>query len=233
MRQVAKYYAILGKQTFSPLDLSPALWLDASDTATITASLGSVSQWDDKSGNGRHFAQGTAAAQPTTGTRTANGLNVIDWDGNDIMEASVLLNEPQPITMFVVAEPDTIHYGRLLTTRVAETTLAFLTTGRLIETAGTNLISPISTYAAGNLYLLRGTLDSTSSTIHLDGVQVASGNAGTNGFTGSTINRLGAFESGLQHFDGVIAEMIVVAGGLLTAQQISDTEAYLVAKWGL
>jgi hypothetical protein len=85
MRQVAKYYAILGKQTFSPLDLSPALWLDASDTATITASSGSVSQWDDKSGNGRNVTQGTAAAQPTTGSATLNGLNVLSFDGGDVL----------------------------------------------------------------------------------------------------------------------------------------------------
>jgi hypothetical protein len=84
MRQVAKYYVLSPKtQPFSPLDLSPALWLDASDTATITASLGSVSQWDDKSGNGRNVTQGTAAAQPTTGASTLNGLNVLNFDGGD------------------------------------------------------------------------------------------------------------------------------------------------------
>ena len=31
------------------------LWLDASDTSTITQSEGSVSQWDDKSGNGNAY----------------------------------------------------------------------------------------------------------------------------------------------------------------------------------
>ncbi len=67
---------------FTPLSLSPALWLDASDTATITESSGAVSQWDDKSGNGRHMKQATAANQPTTGSTTANGLNTISFDGS-------------------------------------------------------------------------------------------------------------------------------------------------------
>lgn len=76
--------ALLGGLTsFSPLDLSPALWLDAADTATITESGGAVSQWNDKSGNGYTFLQATAASQPKTGTRTQNGLNVIDFDGGD------------------------------------------------------------------------------------------------------------------------------------------------------
>jgi len=76
---------------FSPLMLSPALWLDGADTATITASLGSVSQWDDKSGNGRNVSQGTAAAQPTTAAATLNGLNVLSCDGGDLLSGSSAL----------------------------------------------------------------------------------------------------------------------------------------------
>jgi hypothetical protein len=73
---------------FTPLDLSPALWLDASDATTITSSgsPAKVSQWNDKSGNGYNVAQGTGANQPTTGATTKNGLNVLDFDGsNDVL----------------------------------------------------------------------------------------------------------------------------------------------------
>lgn len=62
---------------FSPLDLSPLLWLDASDESTITESGGAVSQWDDKSGNGNHVVQAAGGLQPTTGVNTFNGLNVL------------------------------------------------------------------------------------------------------------------------------------------------------------
>lgn len=68
-------------ENFNPLDYTPVLWLDAADTSTITSSSGSVSQWDDKSGNGYHVTQSTGTAQPTTGTVTLNGRNVIDFDG--------------------------------------------------------------------------------------------------------------------------------------------------------
>jgi hypothetical protein len=68
---------------FSPLSLSPALWLDAADTSTITQSGGKVSAWADKSGNGRDVTQATSTRQPTTGIATQNGRNVISFDGND------------------------------------------------------------------------------------------------------------------------------------------------------
>ena len=51
---------------FSPTSISSlAVWLDGSDTSTITSSGGNVSQWDDKSGNGRNFEQLTPADQPS------------------------------------------------------------------------------------------------------------------------------------------------------------------------
>lgn len=80
----------IGGVGFSPLALPGLIaWHDASDAATITSSGGAVSQWDDKSGRGNHLAQATAANQPTTGTLTINGLNVIDFDGtNDFLASS-------------------------------------------------------------------------------------------------------------------------------------------------
>lgn len=64
---------------FTPDALSPALWLDASDTSTITESGGAVSQWDNKGSLG-NFTQATGALQPTTGATTLNGLNVVSFD---------------------------------------------------------------------------------------------------------------------------------------------------------
>jgi hypothetical protein len=72
---------------FSPLDLSPELWLDASDTSTITESGGAVSQWDNKGALG-NFTQGTGAAQPTTAASTINGLNVLDFAGDYLTAAN-------------------------------------------------------------------------------------------------------------------------------------------------
>jgi hypothetical protein len=52
-------------EPWTPADLSDkALWLDAADAGTITLNGSTVSQWDDKSGNSRNFAQATGANQP-------------------------------------------------------------------------------------------------------------------------------------------------------------------------
>ena len=74
---------------WSPTDL-PDLeaWWDASDTASIIASAGDVSQLNDKSGNGRHLSQATAALQPRTGDSTRNGLNVLDFDADWLQAAT-------------------------------------------------------------------------------------------------------------------------------------------------
>lgn len=66
---------------FTPGDISPALWLDASDTSTITASSGDISQWNNKGSLG-NFTQATGAVQPKTGVTTLNGLNVVDFAGD-------------------------------------------------------------------------------------------------------------------------------------------------------
>jgi hypothetical protein len=68
----------------SPLDL-PSLvgWWDADDATTFTFSSGtSVSQWNDKSGNNYHLAQGTAGEQPTR-SGTVNGRSSVVFDGTD------------------------------------------------------------------------------------------------------------------------------------------------------
>jgi len=67
---------------WTPAQVTTALWLDASDSATITASSGLVSQWNDKSGNSNNFTA-TGVARPTTGTRTINSLNTLDFNGSN------------------------------------------------------------------------------------------------------------------------------------------------------
>ena len=65
----------LSKTTpWSPVALGSALslWLDAADASTITLNGSTVSQWSDKSGNGRHLAQSSAALQPAYVTTAIN-----------------------------------------------------------------------------------------------------------------------------------------------------------------
>ncbi len=55
-------------------------WYDASDTGTITETLGDVEGISDKSGLGNDAEQTTPSLQGRTGDTTLNSLNVLDFD---------------------------------------------------------------------------------------------------------------------------------------------------------
>jgi hypothetical protein len=65
---------------WTPARISTALWLDAADSDSITESSGAVSEWADKSGNNRDFAQATPALQPSLTAEGLGGLDVITFN---------------------------------------------------------------------------------------------------------------------------------------------------------
>ena len=62
-------------KAWTPAQLPTAIWLDATDSGTITLNGATISQWNDKSGNGRDVLQSTAANQPAWGA----GRNLFLW----------------------------------------------------------------------------------------------------------------------------------------------------------
>lgn len=75
--------SLTGSTPWTPANLTCSAWYDAADTSTITASLGTVSQWRDKSGNDRHANQPTAANPPATGA-SINGRNVLTFSSDSL-----------------------------------------------------------------------------------------------------------------------------------------------------
>ena len=66
---------------WTPSQITTALWLDAAEAGTITLNGSTVSQWNDKSGNGRNVSQATASAQPTYNATGLNGKPSLSFDG--------------------------------------------------------------------------------------------------------------------------------------------------------
>jgi len=70
-------------EPWTPARITTALWLDAADASTVTLNSSTVSQWNDKSGNGKNAFQATASLQPAYSATSFLGKPGITTDGVD------------------------------------------------------------------------------------------------------------------------------------------------------
>lgn len=237
------------------------LWLDASDATSITASGGAVSQWNDKSGNASNFTQGTGANQPTTGSRTINSKNVIDFDGtNDFVSCpsstglfKYLHSTTGGTTFFVGIVDDTAaakglfgsaqfasaQTGTVLQLSAAEKTELAIVRGE--SGVSTAIAFDVNTITAGSAFYLTNKFDGGNATAGnrlreaLNGAAFAGANSLTNAASSSNSTydmAIGSVGSGTSPFNGGIGEIIFYEG-ILSDGNIDLVEAYLAAKWGI
>ncbi len=77
--------------SFTPSDdISLLAWHDASDASTLTGAP-EVSAWADKVSGGDDLVQSFTSNRPTTGLRSQNGLNTVDFGGVEFMERPLTL----------------------------------------------------------------------------------------------------------------------------------------------
>lgn len=222
---------------WSPANLgaSLALWLDASDTSTITESGGAVSQWDDKSGNGNDVSEGIAANQPTTGANTQNGLNVIDFVGSaataETLRTADGFANVDDLTVISVLKR-TADFAVWMWPQ--DPTISVFPYFRFGLYGNCQLrINGAATSATtfdGNFQIIRA--DSVTGDVYADGVRTINATGATLTWPNSVPFILGGIPTKTEGFDGAIAEVIVV-DGTLTADEITATEAYLADKWGI
>lgn len=206
---------------FSPLSLSPSLWFDADDAATITSSGGLVSQWSDKSGGGFH-ASASGGARPSTGVATENGRNVISF-----LTSAAKLDFSRPTTsntatVFVVQ-------------RTTDTTYLILHGSEFAWVGQSGSSSTLVSMWGSPTYYKNGSLQSwtTRSTVFtaLDNqaavVTAKTVSFGSFGWVATW--HLGGYAG--YEFTGTIAEILIYPTALSDANRQS-VEGYLRAKWG-
>jgi hypothetical protein len=98
---------------FSPTDIPGlALWLDPSDSSSITLVGGKVSQIADKSGNARHYSQSTDANRPTIASAAINGRDALQF----VQASQQYLIGPSFAALtaahaFIVTKTNVVHPG--------------------------------------------------------------------------------------------------------------------------
>lgn len=225
---------------FSPADLSGLVgWWDASDTGTITQSGGLVSQWDDLSGNGNHLTQGTGSQQPTTGTRTINSLNTLDFQGNDELTCSVTVGSDNQ-SFAAVVYLDNANVGRLLSANAGGNDFDRATAWELDRNNATswniynnwaNRYSNSGSMAAAASVIARY-VSGGECTIWVNGATGSHSANGTAGLAVTQINVGGYGGGGGGYLDGILAEAIY------GEEAWDDTEfglidTYFSTKWGI
>jgi hypothetical protein len=110
---------------FSPTEIPGlALWLDASDGATLfqnsdgttpaTASSDPVGYWADKSGNGINLVQPTSTARPTRVSSYVNGRAALTFDGTDFLSVANSVALGNNTVIMVVREDASSNYAGLI-----------------------------------------------------------------------------------------------------------------------
>jgi hypothetical protein len=237
----------LVQAAFSPLDLSPVLWLDASDTSTITEVGGAVSQWDNKGSLG-DFTQGTAALQPTSGTETLNSLNVIDFDGTEWIGASTaadwaFLHDGTNCLIAAVINSDTAIGNQIvMSTQASSGNPGFyyghVTSNKvhLVQNAVSNTMEA-SQIGAYILTLLADPDNGTAadrSLAFVDDGTVIQNNTTATGATSPNADPLKIGVRGSTVFwKGTVAEIVIVTGANATESNRQALRDYLNNKWAV
>lgn len=229
---------LLAVALWTPSELTGLqLWLDADDATTITESSGSVSQWDDKSGNGNHATQSTASAQPTYGTRFINGKNTLDFAGDDFLESGFAPALDR--TIAIVSAYDSTS-GTKISVGARQTT---------DERSYIGLNSGDARFAAGDA----GNIDGNAITANTPFVQVGYHNSsfelvhylngtrdinttfggsigsGQNYYIGG-LNSAGVLNAATS-FDGRVCEVVILDSDIDDSNR-QKLEGYLAHKWG-
>jgi hypothetical protein len=230
------------------------LWAhyDASDAASISATSGRVDQWNDLSGNGFHLTS-SAGSRPFTGTRTANGLNVLDFQGGQHIRLSAAVGfVTGTFTLYVVWGADThMDNGGVIQIHNSGATSDFNTVNAVVSTSsafaggsarewlcGLNSVfnvagTPSATSAFGTYTTRKNTTGDGLVSVTPSGgtdsdVTTATGTANGGILVGA---RWSGGAVGANFLDGPVAEILIY-----TARHdnttVTSTRATLIAKWG-
>ena len=231
--------------TFTPPNVpNLAAWYDASDTATITQSGGTVSAWQDRSGNGNTLAPPVNVPGPTFTAAGIAGLGSVTFNGMVSLVGSnqgfstQLFNAS---TVFAVSNQTTTSNSTLLwsgTPANPHWALQPSASGKILYdlndgSTGRLTASGVPTGAAQ--WTASGSVNAHAQVLAKNGNVIASGSGPTAAASANYPLVVGATyvpNGASALFTGQIGE-ILVYNRALTTGEIAEVQGYLGCKWGL
>ena len=241
---------------FNPKMISSLqLWLDASDSSTVTLNGSTVSEWRSKSGT-IAVAQATAAAQPTFTSNYYNGLSALTFDGGDVLSTNAAGLSVAPASSFIVFDETTaVTVGGLFVGSPSsgsdfssaaphfhfslhDPSATSLRLGNNIDAgASTELLATfnLGTSSAFGRRLLSSSVTSSTAQLRVGGVAGTADSAHTATGTTNGIVVGGRFVSGAIsnsfRFIGRICEILHYSRAL-SSDESARIERWLARKWG-
>ena len=228
-----------GGDLWTPAQITTRLWYDAADADTITSSGSDLTAWNDKSGNGDDLSTSTGS-EPQTGTRTLNGLNVVDFiDGGAGSGDRAIANFTtiaQPILHIILSKID-VQQVAVLFDSYNNTIHAFYKKNVSDLNFYAGVASPVFTDNPTTPIFYSLLIDNTSTARGVNGTYPRGLiTAGPNGLDGISLGNIRGNPSPIvtnQEFDGYHAEYIALTGANITTANRQLCEGYLAWKWGL
>ena len=238
------------KNNWTPAEITTALWLDAADASTITESGGAVSQWDDKSGNGRNATQSTPSNQPIFSATGLNNKQSINFDGdgdNLILPTGFLNGSPSISVAFVMLGPlqdnDAIFGPSTSNSTGLEMVYANVASyPTLLRVNGTNKITTglWSTNSQPSISTIQANSSLTSGWLNGSAVNAVD-STGISALNFNGVYSLGTYannvnstnNSGLTVSANMNMSEFVISESVWSTADRQKIEGYLAHKWGL
>ncbi len=227
---------------FSPKNIAGlALWLDGSDSKSITLNGSTVAQWNDLSGNGRHATQATAASQPTFTANARNGRSALTFSASQVMSVASF-----PVASYA-AGIAVVQFG-------GNNQAAFQRGGlndvhSLFAESGSIKLRNIgasndatSAFTVGTFYVVGFSLYSQFATngTQTSDLRINGTAAPQSSYTFSSSPSsdkgltIGGLTSTVYRLNGVLCELVYYQGtSALSSSSIKALEAYAGKKWGI
>lgn len=225
---------------FTPTNISNcALWLDAADANTVTGTS-NVTNWKDKSGNGRNF---TATTGPTysSNTMTFNGSSQVmqntAWDNfNTQVHTLIALHQPNLNAAYAgntrlisIQQTDGAPYV-IFPYLFNITPNGYINDGSAGTSASGGKTSLLDNSSTSSYNIITASIGANAQAVYKNGTlqdsqtySLSSGTVTTGVFIGNQYS---------EWYSGSVKEIIIYTSTLNTSD-VNKVEGYLAWKWGL